>query len=64
MQLKIYGKVTIALMALVLSTLTLGLVIFFNFSALGSYKMLVICGFILYAILGFFAFKMYEKNVD
>lgn len=64
MQLKIYGKVTIVLIALILSLIGIGALIIFNFAALGSYKMLVIGGFIVYAVICFFGFKMYEKNAD
>ena len=64
MQLKIYGKVTIALYALLLSTLAIGGVIFFNFDTVSNHKVLVFGAYILYMVIGFFAFKMYEKNVD
>lgn len=64
MQLKIYGKVTVVLFALLLSTIGLGALIVFNLEAIADKKTLIMCGFIAYAVICFFGFKMYEKNVD
>lgn len=64
MQLKVYGKVTVVLFALILSMIGLGALIIFNFVALESHKTLVIGGFIVYAVIAFFGFKTYEKNCD
>ena len=64
MQLKIYGKCTIVLFALIVSVLGIGAVLMLNFNAISDYKVFALGGFILYVIICFFGFKTYEKNVD
>ena len=64
MQLKIYGKCTIVLFALILSVLGIGALLMFNFDSVADHKVLVLGGFILYVVACFFGFKTYEKNVD